>query len=152
MPGFLIDHDVDFARKWFPGNVADGKWSDPEVVAKAWDDTSTIVTANGGDLAREVLKYQRTHPCTKSECHDMFGLVVIPNHEFRARNAIEAVAKKRGLRAGLTTLTMDDIHMHNLYAKYHADGSVEVKRFPMCPYRDDGDLPAWFTALKIVGG
>lgn len=47
-------------------------------------------------------------------------------------------------------LTPDDVSEHNLYAKYHADGNVEVKRFPRCRYRDADDMPPWYPALKVV--
>lgn len=147
----MIDHDVQFARQWFSGRIADGKWKDPEVVRRSWDDALTIVTANGTDFVREILRHQRKHPCTADNCHDMNGLVVIPNHEFKAKNALDAAVRKGGLRAGKTPLTLDDVAEHNLYAKYHADGTVEVKRFPRCRYRDAEDVPPWYSALKVVG-
>jgi hypothetical protein len=54
----------------------------------------------------------------------MNGLVVVPNHQFKAENAIDEVAKKHGLRAGRTELSLDDVHAYNSYAKYHADGTT----------------------------
>lgn len=149
----LIDHDVAFARAWFGGIVADGRLSDDEVTAEAWETLRTVVTANGGDFVRALLRHQRTHPCTKTYCHDMNGLIVIPNHEFRAKNAVEAVRKRNGLRAGRQQLSFDDVSDYNLYAKYHTDGTVEVKRFPICQYREpaEAEIPSWYTALRVVG-
>lgn len=84
MPAFMIDHDIQFAVQWLTGRIADGKWKDPEVVRRAWNDVLIIVTANGTDFVREILRHQRTRPCAADNCHDMNGLVVIPNHEFKA--------------------------------------------------------------------
>jgi|HubBroStandDraft_5_1064220.scaffolds.fasta_scaffold21043_6 hypothetical protein len=149
----LIDHDVAFARTWFGGVVADGRLSDAEVTARAWDSLQTVVTANGGDFVRAFLNHQRTHPCTKTDCHDMNGLIVIPNHEFRAQNAVNAMEKRTGLRRGRRRLFLDNVSDYNLYAKYHADGTVEMKRFPMCQYREpaEADMPPWYRALRVVG-
>jgi hypothetical protein len=98
MPIFLIDADIRFAVRWFGGRVADPKLHDRTVVRHAWDEGSTIVTANGSDFVRYMLEHQRTHPCQADHCHDLAGLIVLPNHEFRAKLAFDAVSR-RGLRA-----------------------------------------------------
>jgi hypothetical protein len=149
----LIDRDVAFAQEWFGGTVADGRMSDDELTRQAWRDIATVVTANGPDFVRAFLQHRQKHRCTKNNCQDMNGLVVIPNHEFRAKNAVEAVKKRRSLRAGDTPLSVGDVHENNLYVKYHTDGSVELKRFPLCPYRgSEDDMPPWYASLAIVGG
>jgi hypothetical protein len=150
MPTFLIDADVRFARDWVGGRIASPRWHDRTVVQSAWDDGSTIVTANGSDFVRYMLEHQRSHPCRKDKCHDLAGLIVIPNHEFRAKRAFDAVSK-RGLRAGRALLSLDDISQHNLYVKLHLDGSAEIRRFPLCPYREDADdQPPWYAGVTPI--
>ena len=151
MATLLIDHDVAFSRDWFGGLVADGRRTDSEITTEAWNTLKTAVTANGSVFVRAFLNHHRRHPCTKSGCHDLNGLIVIPNHEFRARNALVAADKLRSLRLGRSPLTWDDVHEYNLYAKYHADGTVDLKRFPLCRYRND-EMPEWYSTLRQVGG
>jgi hypothetical protein len=148
--GVLIDHDVSHARKWFGGRVADAV-PDREVVEEAWDGENTIVTANGAHFVKHMLAHQRTHT-HGLRCHDMSGLVVVPNQEFRAENAIAALRKRRGVRFGNTVITMRDVAMYNLYVKIHANGSTTVKRFPLCQYREDiPPSPPWYDSLPVVG-
>jgi hypothetical protein len=150
--GILIDADVPFARDLFGGRLASAKLEDPQVVMLAWKSDLTIVTANGADFTRYFLEHQRRHPCTKNACHDMSGLIVLPNPELKARNAFQAVTRRNGLRAGGEQIDLDAIWYYNLYAKYHVDGSTEVKRFPRCPYREDLDEAGeWYEKLPVVG-
>lgn len=148
--GVLIDHDVSHSQKWFGGRVADAV-PDPEVVEEAWDGEDTIVTANGGHFVKYMLAHQRVHT-HGLHCHDMSGLVVIPNKEFRAENAIAAMRKRGGMRLGNIAITMDDVAQYNLYVKIQADGSTTIKRFPLCQYREDiPPLPPWYHSLLVVG-
>ncbi len=48
-------------------------------------------------------------------------------------------------------MTLDDVSDHNLYIKYHVDGTTEMRRFPLCPYREDADeKPQWYDAVTAV--
>ena len=83
--GFLLDRDVSRAEGLFPAKRArtvtqvglKENATDAEIVMKAWERNLTIVTGNGDDFIREMNKFQaRTK---RADCHDMFGLVVLPN-------------------------------------------------------------------------
>lgn len=84
-----------------------------------------------------MLEHQRRHPCQVDKCHDLDGLIVLPNHEFQARLPVEAVGR-RGLRGGKTLLSLNDIADHNLYAKFH--------------FRKTRAMPEWLAVAAIIFG
>jgi hypothetical protein len=159
--GFLVDHDVAWAAdSLFPGEVADGKLRDSEVVDEGWRNEATIVTANGPDFIREILRFQKSHSKGRT-CTDMFGLIIIPNARYAAEVAIAEAGRRRGGLLGVGSprdaIGLNAINEFNLCVSIQRGGTVLVRRFPVCPDRrrgeaKDGGFPGWFEALKVVGG
>lgn len=157
---FLIDHDIAWAaEELFPGDVANGKLKDPDVVKLGWDREATIVTANGTDFIREILLFQKSHSQGKS-CTDLFGLIIIPNARFAAENAVSDGLRRRGgfldVGSRQERIGTEAINEYNLCVTFQR-GGVLVRRFPVCPDRrrgelKDGGFPSWFDGLEIVGG
>jgi hypothetical protein len=82
---FIIDNNCRNAAQLFPGRRLvtlekaglDASASDRKIVEVASDRGWIIVTANGDDLIAEIKRYLRQS--TKLVCHDLSGLIIIPN-------------------------------------------------------------------------
>ena len=97
--GFLLDRDVSKAASLFPSRVrtvaqaglADDA-TDAEIVRKAWELRLTVVTANGDDFLREFKEF--LSQTKRTDCHDMFGLVILPNGYENQKRALNGIEKK----------------------------------------------------------
>jgi hypothetical protein len=135
---FLLDRDVSKTSSAFPKRrtrtvaeigLADNA-SDAEIVRAAWNGEYTIITANGGDVQREILKLQSQ---TKSkECHELRGLVVLPSGYENQRRLLHKVEQR--LRFGNTKVAWFDVSYHNLIVRITLQGRPEVRRLPRCSY------------------
>jgi hypothetical protein len=130
--GFLLDRDVSKVASLSPkkrtktlANVGlPEDASDPEIVKKAWA-RGTIVTGNGDDFVREINRFLAQ--TKKAECHEMFGLVVLPIGYERSQD-------KTNLRLGKERLTWTDVAHRNYNVRVKRNGATEVQRFPRCAY------------------
>src|SRR5579863_1486161 len=120
---FLIDNDSQAAAQYFPEkrvvSLSQAKLassaSDAEVVNAAWDLECIIVTANGQDFEREIDQFlQRTR---EKDCHDLFGLVVIPNAAAIQDRVLPGLAKK--LRFNGRNITWEDVWRRNYLVHVH---------------------------------
>lgn len=136
--GFLLDRDVSKAVSLFPRKrtktLADVGLSeearDSEIVKKAWERGLTIVTGNGDDFVREIIAFQsRTE---RNDCHELFGLVVLPNGYEHQKRLLHDLESK--LRLGTETLKWTDVAQKNCLVKVKKSGLPEVRRFKRCFY------------------
>jgi len=134
--GFLLDRDVSKAASLFPRKrtktIADiglqQDATDAEIVRAAWERDLTIVTGNGDDFTREIQKY--LSQTKRNECHEMRGLVVLPNGYERQRRLLQDV--ERTLRLGNEKLTWAKVADKDCYVRVKRTGGTEVSRFPRC--------------------
>jgi hypothetical protein len=136
--GFLLDRDVSKIASLFPRKrtktLADvglsEKARDSEIVREAWKRELTIVTGNGDDFAREINAFQsRT---TRADCHELYGLVVLPNGYEQQRRLLQGIEDK--LRLGSEKLTWADIAQKNCLVRVKKNGKPDVRRFKRCFY------------------
>jgi len=126
---FLLDRDVSKAVALFPARLAqDAK--DRVIVKKAWDLRAILVTANGDDFVREVRAF--LGQTKRKDCHDLFGLVVLPNKfEIQKRTLSDLAAR---LRLGGRKITWHDVWTENLCVRVKATGNPEITLLPRCSY------------------
>jgi hypothetical protein len=87
------DRDVSKAASLFPRKrtktIADigllQNASDAQIVKEACDRQLTIVTGNGDDFVKEINKFLAQTKKASDGCHEVFGLVVLPNGYERQR-------------------------------------------------------------------
>jgi hypothetical protein len=135
---FLLDRDVSkvgslFAKKRTKTLADVGLREtapDSEIVRRAWERHCTIVTGNGDHFVKEINKFLAQ--TKETECHEMFGLVVLPNGYERQKRILQNI--ETGLRLGTEKLTWNDIHYRNCYVRVKRTGRAEVRRFPRCAY------------------
>jgi hypothetical protein len=138
VPGFLLDRDVSKAVSLFPAKITrtiaqvglPDNASDAAIIKKAWQLRRTIVTGNGDDFVKEMLKFQRR--TKQADCHEMFGLVVLPNGYENQKRLLQMIGTR--LRLGTKKLTWADVAEKNYYVRVKKGGDIEVKRFPRCFY------------------
>jgi hypothetical protein len=134
--GFLLDRNVSKVAPLFPAKRSRTiaqvglleNATDAEIVRKAWDLCLTIVTANGDDFVKEITRFQ--NQTTRVNCHEMFGLVVLPNGYESQRRLLQKTGEK--LRLGTEKLTWRDVALKNCYVRLKKSGNPEVKRFKRC--------------------
>jgi hypothetical protein len=136
--GFLLDRDVSKAASLFPRKRTktlidvglSEKAKDSEIVREAWERELTIVTGNGDDFIQEINAFQdRT---TRADCHELFGLVVLPNGYEHQRRLLQGLEDK--LRLGSEKLTWTDVAQKNCLVRVKKNGKPEVKLFKRCFY------------------
>jgi len=135
---FLIDRDVEKVASLFPrGRVLTlqklrlpENASDQEIVRAAWERECIIVTANGDDFISAIHEFQKK--TKEKECHELNGLVVLPNEWETQRRLVKDAEKK--LRFGSEKVAWFDVWNRNLCVRVKKDGNCEVKRFPQCLY------------------
>jgi len=109
--GFLLDRDVSKAASLFPKKrtktIADiglpQNAPDAEIVKAAWERQLTIVTGNGDDFVREIKKFLAQTKKASDGCHEVFGLIVLPNGYETQRRILQNVEKT--LRLGKEAIT-----------------------------------------------
>jgi hypothetical protein len=138
--GFLLDKDVSKAASLFPPKrtktIADvglpPNASDAQVVKEAWERQLTIVTGNGVDFVKEIRKLLAQTKKASDGCHEVFGLMALPNGYERQRRILQNV--EATLRLGNEKLTWAEVAARNCYVRVKRTDGAEVKRFPRCFY------------------
>lgn len=136
--GFLVDRDVaksagSFPRKRTHTTVQMGlaeDASDEAIVRLAWERELTIVTGNGDDFLREMLKFQRR--TAKRDCHDLFGLIILPSGFEIQRRVLAGIEEK--LRFGGKQITWADVWRKNYCVRIAKNGNPTISTFPQCIY------------------
>lgn len=135
---FLIDNDSQAASQHFPEkrvvSLSEAKLPssapDAEVVAAAWELECILVTANGPDFEKEIERFlQKTQ---QNDCHDLFGLVVIPNAAAAQSRVLPGLAKK--LRFNGQSITWQDVWTKNYLVRVHSNGAVDLRELGRCFY------------------
>jgi hypothetical protein len=135
---FLFDRDASKAASLFPEKrtktLADIGLSesaaDSKIVREAWHRRLTIVTCNGDDFVKHFQKF--LCQTKKAECHEMYGLVVLPNGYELQKRALRDIETR--LKLGREKITWADVADRNCYVRVKRSGGVEIRRFPRCVY------------------
>jgi len=136
--GFLVDRDVAKAASFFPHKrthttaqmgLADNA-SDEAIVKLAWERQSTIVTGNGDDFIKEMLRFQRR--TAKRDCHDLFGLIILPNGFEIQKRALAGIQGR--LRFGGKRITWADVWTKNYCVRIPKSGNPTISTLPRCLY------------------
>jgi len=144
--GFLLDRDVSKAASLFPRKrtktIADiglpQNATDTEIVKAAWERQLTIVTGNGDDFVREITRFLAQTKKASDGCHEVFGLIVLPNGYERQRRILQNI--EQTLRLGKEAITWTDVAYRNCYVRAKRSGGTEVKRFPRCFYCQKNEM------------
>lgn len=136
--GFLLDRDVSKAASLFPPRrtrtIAQAglpeNATDREIVEKAWKLGRTIVTRNGFEFVREIEKF--LSETKRTDCHDMFGLVILPNGCESQKRLLPELEKKLWLDR--KKITWSDVADLDCCVRVKKIGNPEVTRFERCFY------------------
>ena len=135
---FLFDRDAAKAKELFPKrrclSMADvglpDKATDYDIVECACLGQYIIVTCNGDHFVREIHRFlSRTK---KKDCHDMSGLVILPNGYEIQRRVVPTVEDK--LRLSGHKIGWKDIWQNDCCVRVERNGDVTVTQFPRCRY------------------
>ncbi len=135
---FLFDRDAAKAAKLFPaqrvlmlGDLGLPETaSDAMIVRAACDRKCIVVTCNGDDFVKEFNSYLAQ--TKKLECHDMHGLVVLPNGFEIQRRIVRKVEAR--LRLEGSRISWRDVWEKDCRVKVTRNGAVTTSRFPRCHY------------------
>jgi hypothetical protein len=135
---FLFDRDASKAASLFPRKrtktLADIGLSesaaDSKIVREAWQRGLTIITGNGDDFVKHFQKF--LSQTKKAECHEMYGLVVLPNGYELQKRVLRDIETR--LKLGREKITWADVANRNCYVRVKRSGGAEVRRFPRCSY------------------
>jgi hypothetical protein len=135
---FLLDNDSQAASAYLPekrivtfdqADLAEDA-PDAEVVAMARAMGCIIVTANGPDFEKEIKRFLQKSQ--RKDCHDLYGLVVIPNAAAAQARVLPGLGRK--LRYKGKPIFWEDVWFENYLVSVHSDGSVEVRELGRCFY------------------
>lgn len=134
--GFLLDRDVSKAASLFPKKrtktIADIGFptdaADSKIIKEAWERKLIIVTGNGDDFVKEIQKF--LDQTKRDECHEMYGLLVLPNGYERQKRLLQNIEER--LKLGKEKLSWADVADRNCCVKVTRLGAAEVRRFPRC--------------------
>jgi hypothetical protein len=128
---FLIDNDSTASASFFPkGRVVtlhqaglEPSASDADVVVTAYNLGCIIVTANGPHFEAEMRKFLAK--TKRKDCHDLYGLVIIPNQAAIQQRVLPKLAAR--LRLGGKRISWDDVWRKNLLVRVRSDSVVDVR-------------------------
>src|ERR1700678_3780412 len=128
---FLLDRDVSKTASLFPKKrtktLADiglpESAADSIIVREAWERGLTIVTGNGDDFVKHIQKF--LSQTKRAECHEMFGLVLLPNGYKVKKRLLRDVETK--LRLGQEKITWADVANRNCYVLVKRKGGAVVR-------------------------
>jgi Domain of unknown function (DUF5615) len=144
---FLIDRSSARASELFPSRRVRSledvglpeNASDAAIVEKAWEQECIIVTANGKDFLLAIERFQKKE--MQNDCHDLFGLVILPNAYEAQRRVIRGVPGK--LRLGRDSISWRDVWKNNLCVRLKKVGVPDVRPLARCRYckAEDSERP-----------
>lgn len=135
---FIFDNDSRRAAEYFPCRRIihleqaglNEKSRDREIVEVASDRKWIIVTANGDDFIAEIKRY--LGQSTKLRCHDLSGLVVIPNEHALQRLALPRLGERLNFEG--RGLSWRDVWELDCCVRVTKNGSTKITRFERCFY------------------
>ena len=99
---FLVDRSVAKAGSLMPASAGrvlhlqdvglPENAADSAIVELAADEQTIIATANGRDFLRAIEAYQKKQ--MRGECHDLYGLLILPNHYANQKRFLPKVTDK----------------------------------------------------------
>jgi hypothetical protein len=135
---FIFDNDSRRATEFFPSRRLvtleqaglSEKASDREIVEVASDRKWIIVTANGDHFIAEIRRYLRQS--MKLVCHDLSGLVIIPNDYHLQQRALPKLGGR--LRFDGKHIAWKDVWELDCCVRVTKDGKTQISRFERCFY------------------
>jgi hypothetical protein len=135
---FFLDNDIQGAARFFPERrlvsykqaKLDPSAPDEDVIARSAGLECIIVTANGVDYEQKSRRFLRQ--TRKKDCHDLCGLVVIPNSGAAQTRVLPGLARR--LRFKDKRITWDEVWNENYLVRVHANGIVDVQELGRCFY------------------
>lgn len=142
---FIFDNDSRKATQFFPRRrivtleqaELSEKASDGEIVKAASERKWIIVTANGDHFVAEIKKYLRRS--TKLVCHDLAGLVIIPNDYQLQQRALPRLGERLHFEG--KHITWQDVWELDCCVRVTKDGKARLTRFERCFYCNKGGVP-----------
>lgn len=128
---FFIDNDSSSAARYFPKEHVvtlrqsglEPTATDASVVQRAYELGCIIVTANGPHFEAEMRKF--LSKTKRKDCHDLYGLVVIPNEAAIQERVLPRLTSR--LRQAGRRISWDDVWMKNFLVRVRGDGVVDVR-------------------------
>ena len=135
---FIFDNDSRKASTFFPrGRIVTlekagltEKASDREIVEVASDHKWIIVTANGDDFITEIKRYLQQS--TKLVCHDLSGLVIVPNDHELQRRVLPRLEER--LHFDGRHISWKDVWELDCCVRVTKHGRPQIIRFERCFY------------------
>ena len=135
---FLFDRDAAKAKELFPKrrsvSMADvglaENATDRDIVERACGGGFTIVTCNGDHFIKEFQRY--LDQTERKNCHEMFGLVILPNGFEVQKRALKGIANK--LRLNGRAIGWKDVSEQDCCVRVEKTGHVKASRFERCRY------------------
>jgi len=84
--------------------------------------------ATATTLTKEIQKF--LSQTRRKECHEMYGLVILPDGYERQKRLIQNI--ERTLKLGKEKLTWAAVAEKDCYVRVRRTGGTEVRRFPRC--------------------
>lgn len=143
---FFFDRDSAKTAIFFPKkrvvHLADAGLpetaADRRIVEVACRNEWIIVTANGDDFLREIIKYLAQ---TKwKDCHDVRGLVIVPNQYQVQKRALRNIADR--LRFSGKPISWAEVWNRSYCVRIKAVGLPEVRPLPRCFYCAKNEMVA----------
>lgn len=135
---FIIDNNCRNAAKFFPSRRIvtlekaglNARASDREIVEVASDRRWIVVTANGDDFIAEIKRY--LSQSTKLVCHDLYGLVIIPNDYQLQQRALPRLEER--LHFDGRHIGWKDVWELDCCVRVTKSGKAQIARFERCFY------------------
>ena len=135
---FIFDNDSRKAAEFFPRRRIvtleqaglTQKASDREIVEVASDREWIIVTANGDHFITEIKRYLQQSK--KQACHDLAGLVIVPNDHQHQQRALPQLEKR--LHFNGSHIGWKDVWELDCCVRVTKDGKAQITRFERCFY------------------
>lgn len=135
---FIFDNDCRRASRFFPHRRIvtleqaglNEKSRDRESVEAAADHRWIIVTANGDHFVTEIRRYLRQS--TRVVCHDLSGLVIIPNDHQLQERALPRLEERLHLNGN--HIAWKDVWELDCCVRVSQNGKAQISRFDRCFY------------------
>ncbi len=135
---FIFDNDCPNAAEFFPSRRIvtleqaglSPASSDRKIVELASERRWIIVTANGDDFVAEIKRYLRQS--TKLVCHDLSGLVIIPNDYQLQQRALPRLEER--LHFENKHIGWKDVWELDCCVRVTKNGRAQITRFERCFY------------------
>jgi len=135
---FLVDNDCRKVVPLLPKGRAlnleevglSERASDAQIIEVASERRYIIVTSNGHDFLEKINRFVSLSSKKPRGCHDVSGLVVVPNDHASQERVLPRAEEKLYLDG--ERITWVRVWEDSLYVRLRKEGSHEVRRLPRC--------------------